>query len=96
MVDNLYQLRTQDQQLRLHKEVIAHWTADGFSYCGRGVIVELSRETATIKLLEPAGRNGEYRQGRSVQVARFADHSHWSSDNCLHPVEGGGQYPHRF
>lgn len=95
MVDNLYQLRTQDQQLCLHKQVIAHWTAEGFSYSGRGEIIELSRESATVRLLEPVGRNGEYRPGKSVQVARFADHHRWSSDNCLHPVErDGGQ--HRF
>lgn len=94
MVDNLYQLRTQDQQLCLHEEVIACWTADGFSYTGRGEIVELSRETATIRLLESVGRNGEYPQGKSVRVARFADHDRWSSHNCLRPVERGGARLH--
>jgi hypothetical protein len=90
MVDNLYQLRNQDQQLCLNKEVIACWTAEGYSYSGRGEIVELSREAAMVRLLEAVGRNGEYPKGKSVRVARFADHSRWSSDNCMHPVDSGG------
>jgi len=89
MVDNLDQLRTEDQQLCLHTQGIACWTAQGFSYSGRGEIVELSRNVATVRLLEPVGRYGEYPQGESVRVARFADHNHWSAHNCLHPLEGG-------
>lgn len=96
MVDNLYQLRNQDQQLCLNKEVIACWTAEGYSYSGRGEIVELSREAATIRLLEPVGRNGEYPKGKSVRVARFSDHSHWSSDNCLRPLGPDGVQPTNF
>jgi hypothetical protein len=96
MVDNLYQLRVQDQQLRLHQEVIACWTTTGYSYSGRGEIVELHRETATIRLLESVGRNGEYPKGRTIRVARFADQSRWSSDNCLHPVENGGMQQSRW
>ena len=87
MVDNLYQLRNQDQQLCLNQEVIAYWNTEGYSYSGRGEIVELSREAATVRLLEPVGRNHEYPKGKSVRIARFADHSRWSSDNCMRPVE---------
>jgi len=97
VVDNLYQLRNQDQQLCLNQQVIACWTAEGYSYTGRGEIVALSREAATVRLLEPVGRNGEYSQGKSVRVARFADHSQWSSDNCMRPVESGGaRHPRGF
>jgi len=93
MVDNLYQLRNQDQQLCLHKEVIACWTAEGYSYSGRGEIVELSREAATIRLLEPVGSNGEYPKGKAVRVARYADHSYWSAHNCVRPLGPGAAQP---
>jgi hypothetical protein len=92
MVDNLYHLRNEDQQLCLHKEVIACWTAGGFSYSGRGEIVELGREAATVRLLESVGRNGEYPKGKSVRVARFSDHSLWSDDNCVRPAGAGGTF----
>jgi hypothetical protein len=76
----------EDQQLRVHKEVHVSWTRDGLSYRGRGQIVSLRPRQATVELLHPVGRNGEYAAGDLVQVPRYADHLRWSSGRRVRKI----------
>ncbi|NOY14131.1 MAG: hypothetical protein GXP51_10815 [Deltaproteobacteria bacterium] len=89
MVDNLFDLSRSDQQLTLHKEVIAYWTAAGFAYSGEGEVTALDRDSVTIKLLEPADSNGEYPRGKRIKIPRFADQTRWSSHNRVRPAKTG-------
>jgi len=93
VIDNLYDLSTEDKKLQLKTKVTANWTDSGYCYSGLGEIVALTRETVTVKLLENIGKENEFKKGRQVQLPRFSDQTRWSKRNCVKTVFSNGQKP---
>ncbi len=81
--DHIQELINEDQRLAIGSEVTAYWTSGGFSYHARARLESLGPRAVRAVLLENAGMAWEFAKGRVVEIARIADPTRWSCDNCV-------------
>jgi hypothetical protein len=85
LVDNLYYFNQFDRKLATDMEVLACWTANGFSFQGRAVITRLKRDRAIVRLRQTVGPTGDFPSGKKIEIPRFTDQTQWSTRNCVLP-----------
>lgn len=83
MISDPHSLLDEDRRLGISKLVTVTWNKSGYSYQGRGRIVNLNRNSVTVALLDKVGHGEGYAAGSKVTVPRVTDAARWSSHNCV-------------
>ena len=77
---------SEDKQLQVGQRVSAFWCKDGFYYQGEGVIIQLTRDRISVQLQKPVAWSDDFTVGRTINLPRISNRTHWSTRNCVRPL----------